>query len=110
MMKGGVGRRSAIYSSSRSELGFRETEGGGMQVKRSQHSRHFGLAPALLRRRFGSRLVRQDSLRRQARLQLEQLEPRLALTGVVINEFMALNANGIMDEDGQRADWIELRN
>jgi hypothetical protein len=44
------------------------------------------------------------------RLHLEQLEPRLALTGVVINEFLAQNSNGLQDEDGQRSDWIELKN
>lgn len=29
---------------------------------------------------------------------------------VVINEFMASNGNGLADEDGDRPDWIELRN
>jgi hypothetical protein len=44
-------------------------------------------------------------------LQFEQLEPRLALAGVVINEFMALNATGdYRDLDNDRSDWIELRN
>ena len=44
-------------------------------------------------------------------MQFEQLEPRLALAGVVINEFMALNATGdYRDEDNDRSDWIELRN
>jgi hypothetical protein len=29
---------------------------------------------------------------------------------VILSEFLALNANGIRDEDGTRSDWIELRN
>ena len=29
---------------------------------------------------------------------------------VVINEFLAWNTNGIIDQDGDRSDWIELRN
>ena len=44
------------------------------------------------------------------RLHLERLEPRLALTSVVINEFLAQNTAGLQDEDGVRQDWIELRN
>ncbi|HEX2475612.1 MAG TPA: lamin tail domain-containing protein, partial [Lacipirellulaceae bacterium] len=44
------------------------------------------------------------------RLQFELLEPRLAMAGVVINEFLALNTDGLQDEDGQRSDWIELKN
>lgn len=51
-------------------------------------------------------LTRKD----QQRLHIEQLEPRLALTGVVINEFLAQNTSGLQDEDGQRSDWIELKN
>src|SRR3954447_917990 len=41
---------------------------------------------------------------------LETLEPRLLLAGVVINEFLAQNDNGIVDQDGTHSDWIELRN
>ncbi|MDL2243341.1 chitobiase/beta-hexosaminidase C-terminal domain-containing protein [Bacteroidales bacterium OttesenSCG-928-J19] len=29
---------------------------------------------------------------------------------VLINEFLALNSNGIVDEDGEHSDWIELYN
>ncbi len=29
---------------------------------------------------------------------------------VIISEFMAVNSNGIEDEDGDRSDWIELYN
>jgi hypothetical protein len=43
-------------------------------------------------------------------LQFEQLEPRIALAGVVINEFLALNTNGKRDQDNDRSDWIEIRN
>ncbi len=40
----------------------------------------------------------------------EQLEPRHLMAGLVINEFMAHNTTGLQDEDGDRADWIELKN
>jgi hypothetical protein len=43
-------------------------------------------------------------------LRFEQLEARLAMTGVVINEFLASNTEGIVDQDGDRNDWIELKN
>src|SRR5688572_14404520 len=43
-------------------------------------------------------------------LAIERLEARLAMTGVVISEFLASNASGITDEDGERQDWIELTN
>ena len=33
-----------------------------------------------------------------------------ALPTVVINEFMAANANGLLDENGDHSDWIEIRN
>jgi hypothetical protein len=42
-------------------------------------------------------------------LNLEHLEPRLALT-VIINEFLAENDTGIRDAAGHRHDWIELKN
>jgi hypothetical protein len=38
------------------------------------------------------------------------LNPNAAVAGVVINEFMAENQNGIRDEDGDTSDWIELFN
>jgi hypothetical protein len=48
--------------------------------------------------------------RRAPKLRFEQLEARLAMTGVVINEFLASNTAGIVDQDGDRNDWIELKN
>ena len=42
-------------------------------------------------------------------LGFEQLEPRLALA-VVISEFLASNASGITDFEGEHSDWIELQN
>ena len=38
------------------------------------------------------------------------LNPNAPVAGMVINEFMANNDNGIRDEDGDRSDWIELFN
>lgn len=43
-------------------------------------------------------------------LRIEVLEPRLALAGVVISEFLASNSHGLTDEDGDASDWIELHN
>jgi hypothetical protein len=81
-----------------------------MHRRRSQHSRRYCSAPALLRRRLGNRSFERSASPRQSRLQFEQLEPRIALAGVVINEILALNTNGIRDQDNDRSDWIELRN
>ncbi|KKK63053.1 hypothetical protein LCGC14_2998170, partial [marine sediment metagenome] len=46
------------------------------------------------------------------RLALEQLETRLVLQAgpFVINEFMALNGSGLLDEDNASSDWIEILN
>jgi hypothetical protein len=38
------------------------------------------------------------------------LDPDLPPPGVILSEFMASNAGTINDEDGDREDWIELRN
>jgi len=38
------------------------------------------------------------------------LNPGLAPGDVIINEFLVGNLSGITDEDGERPDWIELRN
>lgn len=54
------------------------------------------------------RLSRQSS-RNSLKLQIEPLEPRLALT-VVINEFLAGNDSGLEDAAGHHHDWIELKN
>jgi hypothetical protein len=32
------------------------------------------------------------------------------MAGLVINEFLANNTAGLQDEDGDRSDWIELKN
>ncbi len=49
--------------------------------------------------------------RRQSRVRIEPLEPRLALTGdVLISEFMASNGNILTDGDGDTSDWIEIHN
>ena len=36
--------------------------------------------------------------------------PARAATPLVLSEFLASNAGSIADEDGDREDWIELRN
>ncbi|MDP6637593.1 MAG: lamin tail domain-containing protein, partial [Phycisphaerae bacterium] len=42
---------------------------------------------------------------------LEQLEPRLLLSGtVMITEFMADNDNTLLDGDGNSSDWVEIYN
>ena len=38
------------------------------------------------------------------------LDSDAALPDIVINEFLADNLTGLLDEDGQKQDWIELRN
>lgn len=44
------------------------------------------------------------------KLKFERLEQRLALAGVVLSEFVAENASGLTDENGDRSDWIEVTN
>ena len=48
--------------------------------------------------------------RAAARLSFERLEPRLVMAGVVIHEFLAENSGGLVDQDGQHSDWIEVKN
>jgi len=38
------------------------------------------------------------------------LDPNAEEAGIIINEFMASNDEGIRDEDGDTSDWIELKN
>jgi hypothetical protein len=38
------------------------------------------------------------------------LDPDLALSNIRINEFLASNRHGLLDEDGDPEDWIELHN
>ncbi len=48
---------------------------------------------------------------RRPRLVFERLEARQVLAAsLVISEFLAANDNGIVDEDGDSSDWIELYN
>src|SRR5688572_24846884 len=56
---------------------------------------------------------RRAKLERAAAAAMEPLEPRRLLAGapvVVINEFVAINDNGLTDSFGERSDWIELHN
>jgi hypothetical protein len=61
---------------------------------------------------LGERRTGGAKRRRRAgtRLSFERLESRLAMAGVVIHEFVADNASGLVDQDGDRSDWIELKN
>src|SRR5687767_44677 len=59
---------------------------------------------------FASR--RRDGMSKRGRLAravLESLESR-RLMAIVINEFLAKNENGLLDQDNTHSDWIELRN
>ena len=38
------------------------------------------------------------------------LEPRQLLAGVVLNEFLASNSSGLVDDNGSTSDWVELYN
>jgi hypothetical protein len=60
-------------------------------------------------RRLG-RFLGQNRPRSRSALGFETLESRLAMAGLVINEFLAANTAGLQDEDGDRSDWIELKN
>src|SRR6185436_9379658 len=55
--------------------------------------------------------MRSARAKRQS-VQLQRLESRLLMSAAepVINEFMASNGNGILDEDGLKSDWIEIYN
>lgn len=49
--------------------------------------------------------------KQKLRLHLESLEERRILAvGPIITEFMADNANGLADSDGENSDWIEIFN
>lgn len=43
-------------------------------------------------------------------LSYQPLEPRQLLAGLVINEFLASNSSGLLDDNGNTSDWIELYN
>src|SRR6267142_5856516 len=62
----------------------------------------------------GMRVTRREGKgRRLCGLRCVQLlEPRLLMSAVdpVINEFMASNSSGILDEDNLKSDWIEIYN
>jgi hypothetical protein len=64
------------------------------------------------KRRQGRRIGRLNQRAGVASRQwaFETLESRLAMAGLVINEFLASNTTGLQDEDGARSDWIELKN
>src|SRR4051812_2320645 len=59
---------------------------------------------------MGKRAERSARLVRATGAVVESLETRRLLAGVVINEFLADNQAGIVDQDNDHSDWIELRN
>jgi hypothetical protein len=61
-------------------------------------------------RLFSGRNRLAKRLRTKRKLASEALEQRLVLDGVIISEFLASNDAGILDEDGDEGDWIELLN
>src|SRR6185437_13035279 len=75
----------------------RHIDGGRMH--RRFHSAHA--------RRAGKAL---GAVRHAAGPVVEMLEGRQYLAGVVINEFLANNNTGIVDQDNDHSDWIELLN
>lgn len=78
-----------------------------MQLGRSQQGAKWSSFRA---RRYGPRPQSSRTLSRSPRMHFERLEPRLALASVMINEILAVNDKGITDQDGDRSDWIELKN
>ena len=66
------------------------------------------------RRASGGRLVRPTTRKlgigEPHQFQLETLERRDLLAGVVISEFQAANRTTLADEDGDFSDWIEIAN
>src|SRR5688500_5806826 len=81
-----------------------------MRLRRWQTNRGTGANHAPVGRRSARRSIGRGFSSGRFGLQFERLEPRLAMAGVVINEFLALNTDGLQDEDGQKSDWIELKN
>ena len=81
-----------------------------MDLRREHLRRSAGRGIGRLSQIFSGSSSRHRGAKVTSRLSIEQLEPRLALAGVIINEFLALNDDGLMDEDGDRSDWIELKN
>src|SRR5882724_8918163 len=48
---------------------------------------------------------------RIARCAVESLEPRYLLSALpILTEFVALNNNGLQDENGDHSDWVEVFN
>jgi hypothetical protein len=61
---------------------------------------------------FATRRSRRlTSSRKQRGFRLESLEPRSLLAAdPYISEFLAVNSDGLVDEDGDASDWIEIHN
>src|SRR4051812_14766150 len=66
-------------------------------------------AEGLLRRFWTGRAAGRGG--RGRRCAVESLEPRYLLSALpIITEFVALNNNGLTDENGDHSDWVEIFN
>src|SRR5436189_3597988 len=73
-------------------------------------SRHQNMGSPL-RRAASQRQVARLAMKRSALITAEALERRVFLSSApIISEFVALNNNGLADENGDRGDWLELYN
>ncbi|RIK76566.1 MAG: hypothetical protein DCC68_19115 [Planctomycetota bacterium] len=62
-------------------------------------------------RRSSARRSGRATSRHPRRFRLETLEPRSLLAAdPYISEFLAVNSGGLLDEDGEASDWIEIHN
>ncbi len=78
-------------------------------MRRFRNPDNHGRTPTLFGKIFTRRRAERQASTVVTNLTFELLEPRLQMA-VVINEFLAANTNGLMDEDGARSDWVELYN
>jgi hypothetical protein len=62
-------------------------------------------------RRLSDRRLRRCASHQPRRFRLESLEQRCFLAAdPYISEYLAVNSGGLLDEDGQASDWIEIHN
>ena len=90
---------------------WRYGRAAGRSGRQTLHSSAFDLSRSKRRpkRRNKSEFWRREFVTRI--FHIESLEPRWALAAnVVINEFLADNTAGIVDQNSDHSDWIELKN